>query len=276
VQVKTAGAQTPEQQGPNMAHRETFETFNNCKIRLMRGGHGAPLLFLHGGGGAPLWLPFMESLSQRFDVIVPEHPGYGGSDTPDWLDNVGDLAYFYLDVIEALGLAKVHLVGTSLGGWIAAEIAVRSCARLSTLTLSAAVGIHVKGVSKGDLFMWSREQLIRNLYHDQALADAALAQPVTDDVLMTYAKNQLASAKLGWQPRLYNPHLYKWLHRISVPTLLVWGDDDKLVPLPYAPAYAALIPGARLHVIEKCGHVPHVERADEFVNAVTDFIGSAA
>lgn len=259
-----------------MAHRETFETFNNCKIRLMRGGQGAPLLFLHGGGGVPLWLPFMESLSQRFEVIVPEHPGYGGSDTPDWLDNVGDLAYFYLDVIEALGLAKVHLVGTSLGGWIAAEIAVRSCARLSTLTLSAAVGIHVKGVPKGDLFMWSREQLIRNLYHDQALADAALAQPVTEGALMTYAKNQLASAKLGWHPRLYNPHLYKWLHRISVPTLLVWGDDDKLVPLPHGPAYAALIPGARLHVIEQCGHVPHVERAEEFVKTVVDFIGSAA
>ena len=256
--------------------KETFETFNGCRIRLLRGGEGAPLLFLHGGGGAPVWLPFMESLAQRFDVIVPEHPGYGGSDTPDWLDNVGDLAYFYLDVIEALGLAKVHLVGTSLGGWVAAEIAVRSCERLATLTLSAAVGIHVKGVPKGDLFMWSREQLIRNLYHDQKLADAALAQPVTDDALMAYAKNQLTSAKLGWNPRLHNPHLHKWLHRISVPTLLVWGDDDKLVPLPHGSAYAALIPGAQLHVIDRCGHVPHVERPDEFVKVVTGFIGSAS
>ena len=256
--------------------KETFETFNGCRIRLLRGGEGAPLLFLHGGGGAPVWLPFMESLAQRFDVIVPEHPGYGGSDTPDWLDNVGDLAYFYLDVIEALGLAKVHLVGTSLGGWVAAEITVRSCERLATLTLSAAVGIHVKGVPKGDLFMWSREQLIRNLYHDQKLADAALAQPVTDAALMAYAKNQLASAKLGWNPRLHNPHLHKWLHRISVPTLLVWGDDDKLVPLPHGSAYAALIPGAQLHVIDRCGHVPHVERPDEFVKVVTGFIGSAS
>jgi pimeloyl-ACP methyl ester carboxylesterase len=256
--------------------KETFETFNGCRIRLMRAGQGAPLLFLHGGGGAPVWLPFMESLAQRFDVIVPEHPGYGGSDTPDWLDNVGDLAYFYHDVIEALGLTKVHLVGTSLGGWVAAEIAVRSCERLATLTLSSAVGIHVRGVPKGDLFMWSREQLIRNLYHDQKLADAALAQPVTDAALMAYAKNQLASAKLGWNPRLHNPHLHKWLHRISVPTLLIWGDDDKLVPLPHGPAYAALVPGARLHVIDRCGHVPHVERPDEFVKVVTDFIGRQA
>jgi len=261
---------------PKETIKETFESFNGCKIRLMRAGQGAPLLFLHGGGGAPVWLPFMESLSQRFDVIVPEHPGYGASDSPDWLDNVGDLAYFYLDVIDALKLSRLHLVGTSLGGWIAAEIAVRSCASLATLTLSAAVGIHVKGVRKGDLFMWSREQLVRNLYHDQKLAEAALAQPVTDDAMMAHAKNQLASAKLGWHPRLYNPDLPKWLHRISVPTLLVWGDDDKLVPLPHGPAYAALIPGARLHVIESCGHVPHVERADAFVTAVTDFIGRAS
>ena len=256
--------------------RETFETFDGCKIRMMRAGQGAPLLFLHGGGGAPLWLPFMETLAQRFDVIVPEHPGYGGSDTPDWLDNVGDLAYFYLDLIAALKLSGVHLVGTSLGGWIAAEIAVRNCSPLRTLTLSAAVGINVKGVPKGDLFMWSREQLIRNLYHDQKLAEGALAQPVTDDALMTYAKNQLASAKLGWSPRLYNPHLYKWLHRISVPTLLVWGDDDRLVPLPHGEAYARLIPGAELRVIKDCGHVPHVERADAFVAAVTDHIGRAS
>ena len=256
--------------------KETFETFDGCKIRMMRAGQGAPLLFLHGGGGAPLWLPFMETLAQRFDVIVPEHPGFGGSDTPDWLDNVGDLAYFYLDVIAALKLSGVHLVGTSLGGWIAAEIAVRNCSPLKTLTLSAAVGINVKGVPKGDLFMWSREQLIRNLYHDQKLAEAALAQPVSDDAMMVYAKNQLASAKLGWSPRLYNPHLSKWLHRISVPTLLVWGDDDRLVPLPHGEAYAKLIPGAELRVIENCGHVPHVERADAFVTAVTDHIGRAS
>src|SRR5437588_306101 len=102
-------------------------------------------------------------LARHFEVIVPEHPGFGGSDTPDWLDTVGDLAYFYLDVIDALKLSCIHLVGTSLGGWIAAEIAVRSCASLETLTLSAAVGINVKGVPKGDLFMWSREQLVRNL-----------------------------------------------------------------------------------------------------------------
>ena len=142
-----------------MPYQESFVTIAGCKTRLMRGGSGEPLLFLHGARGASAWLPFWETLSQRFDVIVPEHPGFGGSDMPDWLDNVGDLAYFYLDFIEALELTRVNLAGVSLGGWIAAEIAVRDDAALKTLTLIGAAGIHVKGVAKGDIFMWSREEM---------------------------------------------------------------------------------------------------------------------
>ena len=107
---------------------------------------------------------------------MPDHPGFGESDTPDWLDNVGDLAYFYLDVMQALGLSGVHLSGTSLGGWIAAEIAVRDCHPLKSLTLTAPAGIHVKGLSKGDFFMWSPEQFVRNLPHDPTVADAMLAR----------------------------------------------------------------------------------------------------
>jgi pimeloyl-ACP methyl ester carboxylesterase len=125
-----------------------------CSVNVMRGGEGAPLLFLHGAGGAGIWLPFMAALSERYEVIVPDHPGFGRSDKPDWLDELSDLAYFYLDFIEALGLDRIHLVGNSLGGWIAAELAVRSTQRLHTLTLIAAAGIHVNGVPKGDLFLW--------------------------------------------------------------------------------------------------------------------------
>lgn len=262
--------------GEDMPVQETFHTIDHCKIRTMRAGSGPPLLFLHGAGGAGVWLPFMETLSQRFDVIVPEHPGFGASETPDWLDNVGDLAYFYLDVIEALNLDRVNLVGTSLGGWIAAEIAVRDCRKLATLTLSAAAGIHVKGVRKGDIFMWSREQLIRNLFHDPRFAEAALALPVSDDDQMIFAKNNLTTARLAWQPRFHNPHLSKWLHRVSVPTLILCGDDDKVIPPAYGEAYAGLIPGARLEVIPACGHLPQIEKQGEFVETITRFIEGAA
>lgn len=108
----------------------------------MRGGEGAPLVVLHGASGA-MWLPFMDKLMRRFDVIAPEHPGFGESDTPDWLDTIHDIAYFYLDFLAELKLDGVHLVGPSLGGWIAAELAVRSTARLASLTLADAAGLYV-------------------------------------------------------------------------------------------------------------------------------------
>ena len=113
-----------------------------CNIRLMRGGAGRPLLFCTARGGAN-WLPFMAA-GAAFDVIVPEHPGFGASDTPDWLDTIPDLANFYLDFLDQLDLKDVDLVGLSLGGWIAAELAVRNTQRLASLTLAGAAGIHVK------------------------------------------------------------------------------------------------------------------------------------
>ena len=260
-----------------MPYRESFETVAGCKIRVMRGGSsvssGEPLLFLHGARGASAWLPFFETLSQHCDLIVPEHPGFGGSDSPDWLDNVGDLAYFYLDLIRALKLERLNLTGVSLGGWIASEIAVRDQSALKTLTLICAAGIHVKGVAKGDIFMWSREAFIRNIFHDQTFAETMLAQTPSDAEQFIEMKNRLATAKLGWQPRLYNPDLYKWLHRISVPTLIVWGDDDKVFPLPYGEAYHKLIPGSRLEVLENAGHTLQIEKADELAELMTGFIG---
>ena len=254
-----------------MAPSESFETVAGCRTRVRRKGKGPTLLFLHGGNGASLWLPFMEKLSERFDVIVPEHPGYGQSDTPDWLDGVGDLAYFYLDFIEQFRLERVHLVGASIGGWIAAELAIRDCSRLSTVTLIASAGIHVKGVAKGDLFMWSPEETIRNLIHDKALAEKMLAIPMDEPAMLTAIKNREATAKLGWQPRFYNPDLPKWLHRINVPALLVWGAEDRLIPAAYGPAFKELIPGARLEIFKDCGHLPQVEKPDLFVSTLTGF-----
>src|SRR5262245_1303637 len=254
---------------------ESFEAIAGCKIHLMRGGRGAPLLFLHGARGAGVWLPFFKALSAHFEVIVPEHPGFGRSETPEWLDNVGDLANFYLEFIAKLGLREINLVGTSLGGWIAADLAVRNCDPLRTLTLVAAAGIHVQGVPKGDLFLWAPEQLVRNLFFDQAFAENMLKQTPDETERKRQAQNALTLAKLAWQPRLYDPNLRKWLHRIERPTLIVWGDSDKLIPPAYGPAYRDLIPGAKLEVIKNCGHLPHVEKTGELVNHVVKFIEEA-
>jgi pimeloyl-ACP methyl ester carboxylesterase len=247
---------------------ESYVTISGCKIRLLRGGQGASLLYLHGAGGGGVWLPFLADLARKYDVIAPEHPGFGLSETPVWLDNIQDMAFFYLDLIEQLGLEHLHLVGTSLGGWIAAEIAIRDCTRLLSMTLVAPAGIHVKGVAKGDIFLWSPEQLTQNLFHDPKFAAAALARPVTPEDEDAQMKNRFMTARLGWQPRLYDPMLMKWLHRARVPTKIIWGEQDKVIPAAYAAPYAALIPGASVEMIAECGHLPHIEQKDRLVSAI--------
>src|SRR3954468_13007612 len=126
-----------------MPHRIETVTVAGAAIRLFRGGlaSGQPVVFLHGAGGHTGWMAFLDELAGHFAVFAPEHPGFGKSDDPPWLDEIADLAYFHLDLLQALGLERVHLIGTSLGGWVAAEMAVRSTARLASLTLVGAVGI---------------------------------------------------------------------------------------------------------------------------------------
>jgi pimeloyl-ACP methyl ester carboxylesterase len=243
-----------------------FVAVNGCKVEVMRGGKGSPVMFLHGAGGGGVWLPWMDKLAERHELIVPSHPGYDNSDTPEWLDNVGDVAFFYLDFLAKLGLKGVDLVGNSMGGWIAAEIAVRDQSRFKTLTLISAAGIHVNGVAKGDLFLWTPEERVRALFHDQKLADQMLSVPPTPEMIDTQLKNSFTTAKLAWSPRFYNRDLRKWLHRITVPTLIVWGANDKIFPAPYAKAFGELIPGSRVEVIPNCGHVPPVEKMDVFLS----------
>jgi len=245
---------------------------HGCNVALRRAGAGSPMLILHGAADAATWLPCMGALAAHRDVILPEHPGYGASDTPDWLDTIADLANFYLEFLDRLDLTGVDLVGHDLGGWIAAEMAVRDARRLASLTLVGAAGIHLKGVAQLDPFLRNDEQRIRDLFHDPTRADALverLRQPGGEDLEL---KNQTTTARLTWQPRGYDPHLAKWLHRIAVPTLLIWGTQDRLYPIDYAAAWQKLIPGAKLAIIPDCGHLPHVEQRGAFLAALTDFL----
>jgi len=257
-------------------YRETFETIAGCRTRIMRAGKGRPLMFLHGARGASAFAPFMAKLAENFEVFVPEHPGFGGSDMPEWLDNIGDLAYFYADMFDHFGLKDLHLVGTSLGGWLAAEIAVRNCGPLASLSLVAPAGLRVKGLRKADIFLLSPEQTVRHLFHDEKIVEAALAHKPTEAEGDVELKNKLIMAKLAWEPRLFNPHLHKWLHRISVPTLVLWGAQDRIIPSGYGSEFQRLIPGARLAIIDQCGHLPHMEQADAFTASITGFIREVA
>ena len=248
-----------------MTFTDGYVEVDGCKTHLRRGGRGEPLLFLHGANGAPVVLPFMEKLAQRFDVLIPEHPGYGKSDEPEWLENIHDIAYFYLDFLKQLNLKNVTVVGSSMGGWIAMEMAVRDTSRLKSLVLSSPAGIAAPGVRAADIFLMAPEEMVRNLFVDQKLAEARLAQPEDIDVSL---KNRHTTARLAWEPRLHDPYLPKWLHRIEVPMKILWGRQDRILPVAFVDVYRKLLPKAEISILENCGHLPHAEKPDEFVEII--------
>ena len=257
-----------------MAPEEATLETREVRARAWRAGRGRLVVFLHGAAGVPPWNPFFDALAQHYDVLVPEHPGFGATPSPPWLRNVGDMAMYYLDALDALAGERVHLVGNSLGGWIAAELAVRNCSRLASLSLISPAGVRVKGVPMGDSFIWSSQETVRNLYHDQALAERLLAEPPSEEQAELILVNRFAAAKLGWEPRWHNPALERWLHRISVPTLVLWGAQDKFLPARYADAWTAQIPDARVELIAECGHLPHMEKPELAARKLLNFIGS--
>ena len=254
-----------------MEFTDTYVEVGGCRTHLRRGGAGSPLLFLHGATGMPVVMPFMQKLAARFDVLVPEHPGYGRSDEPEWLENIHDLAYFYLQFIKQLGLKDLVLIGGSLGGWIAMEIAVRDTSRLRNLILVGPAGIAAPGVEPADIFLLPPEEVVRRLFHDQKIAQQRLAEPLTAEAIDIGLKNRHTTARLGWEPRLHDPFLPKWLHRIDVPVKIIWGKDDRILPVAFLDEYRKRMPKAETEVFESCGHLPHAEKADQFVDSVVKF-----
>jgi pimeloyl-ACP methyl ester carboxylesterase len=245
-----------------------------CNVTLKRAGSGPTMLYLHGASGAAVVQPFMRELAAHFDLLVPEHPGFGGSDEPAWLDNIHDLAYFYLDLLDQLRLQQVFLVGSSIGGWLALEIAVRDTARLARLSVVAPAGIFVPGLPRGDIFLPSAEERIRNLFFDQGMADRLLVRTASPDDADATLKNEFTTARLAWEPRMFDPHLSKWLHRVSIPTQIIWGQEDRILSPGYAAEFAKLIPDARVDLLPQCGHLPHIEKPEEFVRLVRTFANS--
>lgn len=253
--------------------REEYHLVDGCRTYALRGGEGPPLLYIHGAGGGGVWQPWMNRIAAQHEIIAPEMPGFGRTDTPDWFETIHDVAYFVLDLMQALDLRGVQVVGSSLGGWIAAEAAVRSTERMAGLTLIGPSGLHVRGVPKPDIFLWTPEEMTRAMFHDQRLAEAVLGQPVSDEMLDRQLKNRFAAARLMWAPRGHDPHLEKWLHRIGIPSLVVWGAQDQVLPAgPYAAHWGALLAQAQVRVIEACGHVPQVEQADAFCDILEAFV----
>jgi pimeloyl-ACP methyl ester carboxylesterase len=247
---------------------------NGVRIEITERGEGPPLLFLHPEVGIEPDGSVLELLAARARVIVPTHPGFGGSEAPTSFDTIDDLAYFYLDLMHELDLAGAALVGVSFGGWIAAEIAIKSTARISHLVLGNPVGIKVGSRERrdiADIFAMTEADFLDIAYHDPDVGRRDY-KAMPEAQVRNAARNREATARYAWSPFMHDPKLKGRLHRIRVPTLFLWGSDDRMVSEEYGRAYCAAIPGARFERIERAGHFPHLERPDEFAQKLFAFI----
>jgi pimeloyl-ACP methyl ester carboxylesterase len=259
-----------------MPFQEEFLDVRGVKIQMLKGGSGDPLLYLHSAGGEIVWLPFFEQLSQRYTVYVPAHPGFNLSEGLDRIDTMEDLVFHYTDLMEQLGLTQPYVVGLSLGGWLAAELAIRYSNCIRKLALIDAVGLRVPGAPVADFFQATPEELRTLIFYDPKsdLAKTFAPDVPSPEVLESMMKAREATARVGWNPYLCNPKLRARLYRVTVPTLVIWGESDRLVPLAHGRAYHEGVVGSKLVILEKCGHAPPFEKPEETVRVLTEFFGT--
>jgi pimeloyl-ACP methyl ester carboxylesterase len=234
------------------------------------------MLFLHGCDGFDPAHQYAATLSQQARLLAPSHPGFGRSGLPDWITEVDDIAYIYLELLDHLRLATVDLVACSIGGWIAAEMATKAPSRFRRIVLSAPVGVKTGPTDRldiPDIFAMPEEKLAALMFHDpvKGRVDAAA---ISDAELTIRLRNRESLALLTWEPYMHNPKLQHRLHRVHCPVLLLRGESDGLVSDDYLRRYAALFPDARCSSIAASGHAPEIEQPDAFANRIAAFLGA--
>ena len=261
------------------------------KVEVLESGAGEPVLYLHdmwdlhtAQGGM---FPFHEQLASKFRLLAPAHPGCGESDSIKSIADIDDLAFHYLDVLDALGLQSAAIVGTGLGGWVATEIAVRNPERVSRLALVGAAGLQMPGAQIADIFMYSQHRdggIMRDLRNllfgdaDSALANSIIPDGRTNipDEVRRYKSLTLAG-RVGWEPPyLHDRKLLDRLHRITAPALLIWGEQDRFVPLANGRAYETNLPKAALKVLPGVGHSAILEAPEQCMALIAPFLSTGA
>jgi pimeloyl-ACP methyl ester carboxylesterase len=256
-------------------YRERDLSVRGIRVHLLAAGSGEPLVYLHGAGDPGQWTPTLSTLAGHYAVHRPDHPGFNASGDAEDIDSVHELAFFYLDLLDELGLDRVVLAGHSLGGWLAADLATIEPQRVSRLVLISAAGIHADGHAP-DIFLLSPADLAELGCHTREARAAARqwAQELADDPdrFGRYLRNRAATAHLGWNPYLHDPKLPRRLHRITAPTLILWGARDGLLPAGYARRWAELLPHAQLKIIQEAGHLPLDEQPGAAMAALLAFL----
>jgi pimeloyl-ACP methyl ester carboxylesterase len=235
-------------------------------------GEGRSLVFLHGIDYFAQQIPFLYRLAERFQVIAPRHPGFGNTARPAWMRSVADIAYLYLDLLDRLALDDAILIGSSFGGWLALEIAVRSTARLSGLVLIDPLGLKFGGrddVEITDIYALSAEEAVKHTFADPAKAPnyGALDDAAVEEV----ARDREAAVLYGWRPFMHNPSLRHWLHRVKIPALVVWGIEDRIVAPAYGAHLTQRLQRATFAPILGAGHYPQIEQPEKVAAAIETF-----
>lgn len=245
------------------------------ELELFDSGQGRPVLFLHGSEGFDWRQPFVAPLSDKRRIVAPSHPGFGKSGLPDWLDSVDDIAHLYLELMDLLKLDGVDLVGCSIGGWIAAEMATKSPERFRRLVLVGPVGIKVGPSDKldiPDIYAMPESEVQKLLYDDPERMKPDTAK-MSDDELAAMFRARETLALLTWEPWMHNPKLRRRLHRVAAPALFIRGESDGLVSQTYLDAYSRMLPDARTLTIKAAGHMPQLEQPAIFATAILEFLG---
>ena len=234
-----------------------------------------PLLYLHGSFLGNLWLEAYAELARHFHLFAPDIPGFGLSVRPDWMRDMSDYVLYLRDLLDTLGLEKPILAGHSLGGWMAAEVAVWYPERVDQLILSNAAGIRVKGTPIGDLFAMNPAEQMSTVFEDLSAAAPLLPAEVTVDYILDQYRQRTTLASLAWNPH-FDPKLERRLARVTCPTLVLWGANDRLIPPVYGETFARLIAGAAYVALPGTGHMPMFEQPHEWARAIIEFAGTGA
>ena len=244
-------------------------------LHVMRAGTGAPVLVLHHDVGSPERLPFYDALAREFTTLVPSHPGYDKSERPGWLRNVRDVAAVYQWLLAASDLADVSLVGLGFGGWIAAEVASLAPRAFRRLILVGAMGIKPERGEIADQALVSYIDYVKLGFADLSAYERVFGAEPPTETLEQWDLNREMTFRIAWKPYMYNPALPHLLGGVATPSLVVWGRDDRVVPLECGERFVKALPNARLHVIEHAGHFVEMERPDELARLVADFVKTA-
>ena len=246
---------------------------DDLELTCDREGQGRPVLLLHGGGGPPSMGSLPSALSEDFEVLAPIHPGFAGTPRPDWYTGIDDIAITYLQLLEQRDLRDVLVIGSSVGGWIASEMAVREHERVSGTVLLNAVGINVNGIELADFFSLSPQELITHAFHDPAAApDPTQLPPAARDI---QAANAATLAVYAREPYMHDPKLRRRLALVPTPVTAIWGESDRIAPAAYGRAYAASFPDGQFEPIPNAGHLPHLEQPGPVLEAIHRFADKA-